>query len=289
MSCFIVNKADTAYAELTTRGTDYNFDDRSGTWNIWNASLFLDGAEYLAMKRYNFMYFNSLKSSHVSSVIIKEVMKLHPSLHNYTLKSDVEFRITTELGELGQTSAPLITKLFDAKSGQLLVERFVKLVFIDNETRRPVNNPEWFLNKHSHVQGIPPELSKMPLPEQPMEVYEYRTVVRYSDLDSNYHANYSLYVKSCMDCVTTASIDKKLVHFSGDICCYPVTFLSVDFLGECFVGDQILIAMWQHSEKLNEFMFFIYKDADKKKLTYVLCQFGLEKMFSKSMPAVSKM
>ncbi|CAC5382094.1 unnamed protein product [Mytilus coruscus] len=289
MSCYIVNKVNTAYAELTTRGIDYNFDDRRGKWSIWNVSLFLDGAEDLVQKRENFMDFRSLKSSHVSSVIIKEVMKLHPSLYDYTYRSDVEFRITIELGELGRTSVPLISKLFDAISGQLLVERFLKLAFIDNKTRRPVNNPEWYLNKNSHIQGVPSELLKMPLPEQPPEVFEYRTVVRYSDLDSNYHANYSLYVKSCMDCVTTASIDKKLVHFSGDMCWYPVTFSSVDFLGESFVGDKIIIVMWQNSEKINEFMFFIYKDTDKKKLTYVICQFGLEKISRRSTPAVSKM
>ncbi|CAC5382093.1 unnamed protein product [Mytilus coruscus] len=195
--------------------------EKNRKWSIWNVSLFLDGAEDLVQKRENFMDFRSLKSSHVSSVIIKEVMKLHPSLYDYTYRSDVEFRIIIELGELGRTSVPLISKLFDAISGQLLVERFLKLVFIDNKTRRPVNNPEWYLNKNSHIQGVPYELLKMPLPEQPPEVFEYRTVVRYSDLDSNYHANYSLYIKSCIDCVTTASIDKKLVHFSGDMCWYP--------------------------------------------------------------------
>ena len=64
-----------------------------------------------------------------------------------------------------------------------------------------------------------------------------RTIVRFIDMNSNFHENQSVYIKFCFDCATTASLSANLVHLTGDINGYPVLDIGIDYLGESFGGE----------------------------------------------------
>jgi hypothetical protein len=53
------------------------------------------------------------------------------------------FTIIRQLCEPGRTTNNTVTKMYDIKSGNLLVERCAKIGLIDNVTRKPVPHPDW--------------------------------------------------------------------------------------------------------------------------------------------------
>lgn len=252
----------------------------TGRWTVWNISLFLDGAEEMAGKVGSFMDTISLKPDNSSMVLIKQVIMINPEIYKFHFLSDASFKFTQQLCEPGRTTNTTVTKMFDIKSGNLLVERCVKNGLIDNDTRKPVPHPDWFVKKYSHLygSGSPSELLRQTIPEPPKDCFQWRTIVRSSDMDTNFHANQSVYVKFCFDCATTASLSEKLVHFTGDINGYPVLDISIDYLRESFAGDELIVVMWQDHNDVSKLSFSIYKTKDKKQLTYVVCHLGLDQL-----------
>jgi hypothetical protein len=73
------------------------------------------------------------------------------------------------------------------------VERCAKIGLIDNVTRKPVPHPDWFVKKYSYLYGSesPPELLRQTIPDPPKNCFQWRTIVRFSDMDSNFHVPYS--------------------------------------------------------------------------------------------------
>jgi acyl-CoA thioesterase FadM len=252
----------------------------TGRWTVWNISLFLDGAEDMAEKGGSFMDATSLKPDNSSYVLIKQVIRINPEIYKFHFLSDASFKITRKLCEPGRTTNNTVTKMFDIKSGNLLVERCAKIGLIDNVTRKPVPHPDWFVKKYSYLYGSesPPELLRQTIPDPPKNCFQWRTIVRFSDMDSNFHANQSVYVKFCFDCSTTASLSGNLAHFTGDINSYSLFDISIDYLGESFAGDELIIVMWQDHKDVSKLSFSIYKTKDKKQLTYVVCHLGLDQL-----------
>ena len=252
----------------------------TGRWTVWNLSLFIDGAEDMAGKVGSFMDAISLQPDNSSNVLIKQVITINPEIYKFHFLSDASFKITQQLCEPGRTTNNTVTKMVDIKSGNLLVKRCVKSGLIDNVTRKPIPHPDWFVKKYSHLygSGSPAELLRQAIPEPPKDCFQWRTIVRFSDMDSIFHANQSVYVKFCFDCATTASLSGKLVHFTGDINSYPVLDISIDYLGESFAGDELIVVMWQDHKDVSKLSFTIYKTKDRKQLTYVVCHLGLNQL-----------
>jgi acyl-CoA thioesterase FadM len=245
----------------------------AGKWNVWNLSLFLDGAETKARESGVFMNWPSFPAKSISLVMIKLVLNINPKVYPFDFMEKRNLRITTHLNEPGTTSYNITTTLTNDDS-EILVERYAKLGRIDNETRRPVKNPEEFLKAFSYLKnkGSPPALTKTDIPKTPTDCFKWCLTTRYSDLDSKLHANQSLYIKSCIDCVTHVSKNGKLVPFHGDMIWYPVTYLAINYLGESFANDELVVNMWQ--EEVSLFNFSIYKSTTQ--VAYIVCKFGID-------------
>lgn len=209
--------------------------------------------------------------------MIKLVLSINPKVHSFDFKDKRNLRITTQLNEPGTTSYSITTTLTNNDS-EVLVERYAKLGRIDNESRRPVKNPEEFLKAFSYLKNkrSPPALTKTDIPKTPTGCFKWCFRTRYSDLDSKMHANQSLYIKSCIDCASHASINGKLVHFHSDMIWYPVTYLAINYMGESFVNDELVVNMWQDKEDVSLFNFSIYKSTTQ--VAYIVCKFGLDLM-----------
>lgn len=279
MAKYIVNKVDKGYAEITVTGIPYHFDDRTGKLSIWNVTVLFEGVHDFLEKRESFMDFHQFKSDDISFVIVKHVWKINPEFFHYNFPNDVRFDFIKKLFAFGRTSYTIYTKV--TQSGKVLAENFMKVVRIDNKSRRPVVNPSWFVDKYSKFKAtdIPVELSKsLEIMEPPNDCYKMIVTVRYSDLDSNLHTNQSVYIKFCFDCATMASERGQLRHFTGDISWFPVIYMSVDYLGESFVGDEILVVLWQDFNDISTLFFSIYNATDKRKLSNVVCKLGLKSL-----------
>ena len=68
-----------------------------------------------------------------------------------SLKPDASFKITPQICEPGRTTNNIVTKMVDIKSGNLLVEKYVKGGIIDSVTRISVPRPVWFVKTYSHL------------------------------------------------------------------------------------------------------------------------------------------
>ena len=139
-----------------------------------------------------------------------------------------------------------------------------------------MKNPEEFLKAFSYLKnkGSPPALTRRDIPKTPTDCFKWCLTTRYSDLDSKLHANQSLYIKSCIDCVTHASKNGKLVPFYGDMIWYPVTYLAINYLVESFANDELVVNMWQDKEEVSLFNFSIYKSTTQ--VAYIVCKFGID-------------
>jgi len=169
----------------------------TGRWTVWNISLFINGAEDMAGKVVSFMDTISLKPDNSSYVLIKQVIRINPEIYKFHFLSDASFKITQQLCEPGRTTKNNVTQMVDIKSGNLLVERCVKSGLVDNVTRKAVPHPDWFVKKYSYLygSGSPAELLRQPMPEPPKDFFQWRIIVKFSDMDTNFHANQSVYVK----------------------------------------------------------------------------------------------
>jgi hypothetical protein len=53
---------------------------------------------------------------------------------------------------------------------------------------------------------------------------------------------------------------------------YPVTYLAINYLGESFANDELVVNMWQ--EEVSLFNFSIYKSTTQ--VAYIVCKFGID-------------
>ena len=211
----------------------------TGRWTVWNISLFLYGAEYMVGKLGSVMDTTSLKPDNAFYVVLKQLLRIKPEIYKIHFLSDASFKITQQICEPERTTNNIVTKMVDIKSGNLLVEKYVKGGIIDSATRISVPRPVWFVKTYSHLYGSesPAELPRQTIPEPSKDCFQWRTIVRFIDMNSNFHANQSVYIKFCFDCATTASLSANLVHLICDINGYPVLDIGIDYLGESFGGE----------------------------------------------------
>ena len=78
--------------------------------------------------------------------------------------------------------------MVDIKFGNQLVQKGLKFGIIDNVTRKPVPHPDWFVKKYSYLYGSesPPELLRQTIPEPSKDCFQWGTIVRFSNMDSNF-------------------------------------------------------------------------------------------------------
>ena len=253
-----------------------------GKWNIWNLSSFMDGAEFQGRRTAKFMDFHAFNSSNIAFPRIKQVFQINPMAYSYNFMSISTLKLTKTLEKTGITSSIIKTDFEDVNTGVLLASRYVKVVGMNTSTRKPVRNPDWYIDKYSYLKdnNVPPELTeKSVIPKFPIDCFIYQTIVRLSDLDFNFHTNQSVYLKMCIDCASAASSSGKLVTFSGDMCWYPLLYADITYIGESFAGDTLDICVWQEEIDPSTLKFLVLKN--EREITYAIFKFSLNKRNAK--------
>lgn len=244
-------------------------------------SLFLDTIESTMEEKADFMNLKTLRSSDSIFVFVKVHMKINDDVYKFDFRSNPGISVKMLAGKPGKSTMPRVSQVFETQTGKCLFERYSKCSQIDLADRRPLKLDSLYLERYSNCADMSKELQKRPTPDQPVSTFLYKTTIRYSDLDQNQHTNNSIYVKSCIDCATIASFSNKLFHFKGDMACYPVYEFIVEYLGETFAGDELVVSMWQDTNDFRNFKFLLYKSGEKQEVSFVECKFGLEKCFNK--------
>lgn len=253
-----------------------------GKWNIWNLSSLMDGAEFQGRRTAKFMDFHAFNNSNIAFPRIKQVFQINPVAYSYNFMSNSTLKLTKTLEKTGITSSIIKTDFEDVNTGVLLASRYVKVVGMNTSTRKPVRNPDWYIDKYSYLKdkNVPPELTvKSVIPKFPNDCFIYQTIVRHSDLDFNFHTNQSVYLKMCLDCASAASLSGKLVTFSGDMCWYPLLYVDVTYIGESFAGDTLDVCVWQEEIDPSTLKFLVLKN--KREITYAIFKFSLNKTNAK--------
>lgn len=261
-----------------------------GRWSPWNLSNFIDGAEFFGRKTGNFMDYKTVVTENMMYARILQTMTINPMVYTYNFLKKAQFKITTNLEKIGNTSVIIRSKLIDVLSGIILADRYIKIVQISAKTRKPVKYPEWFEHKYSYLKETPvPQylMFKSETPEAPAGCFIYKTIVRYSDLDYNAHTNQSVYVKMCLDCATAASCKGLLVSFNRDISLYPLVYFNVRYLGETFTGDELKVCLWQDDSDPSILKFIICRN--ERKVNYTTFKFNLQTTVSEFTRNVSKL
>ncbi|CAC5365036.1 unnamed protein product [Mytilus coruscus] len=185
----------------------------------------------------------------------------------------------TEPGKSGGKSYVWNSVIKDAETQAVLLERAVKLVAADRSLRKPTELPKWFRHKYSapklnRLNNLPDGLrSKSVSAEFPKDCYQWKTKIRYSDLDYYMHTHQSVYTKLCLDAVTSAALSGKLQHFVTDICFYPIESVDITFIGESFAEDELLISILQSKDDCTILYCLIEKE--KKTIAYLEFRLGL--------------
>lgn len=249
----------------------------SGHWSVWGISLLFQANRSVGMVN-SFMDMDDLRTRNVGHVILKQTLDFSPILYRYTYKTRIKLRFVMELKEVGKSSVVFDTCLYDGDTGTRLGRNLLKFVQINTQTRRPQPFPDWFQTKFSHlrVTGRITELNKSILPETPDNCYKWPVIVRYSDLDKNFHSNQATYIKLCMDCATKASNAGYFRHFKNDMCWFNVEKIAINYIGESLADDELVICVWQDEKEETKIYFSVLKE--KKRIMFAEFNFGLEKL-----------
>ena len=251
-----------------------------GKWK--KLSSFMDGAEFQGRRTAKFMDFHAFNNSNIAFPRIKQVFQINPMAYSYNFMSNSTLKLTKTLEKTGITSSIIKTDFEDVHTGVLLASRYVKVVGMNTSTRKPLRNPDWYIDKYSYlkVNNVPPELTeKSVIPKFPIDCFIYQTIVRLSDLDFNFQTNQSVYLKMCIDCTSAARSSGKLVTFSGDMCWYPLLYADITYIGESFAGDTLDICVWQEEIDPSTLKFLVLKN--EREITYAIFKFSLNKRNAK--------
>ena len=127
-------------------------------------------------------------------------------------------------------------------------------VNVDLETRQPKPFPDWWKQKYDFPSDGP--TIDIQVPMKPIsDVFLDKTVVRFTDIDSNNHTNYVSYVKMCLDVFYDGVLRKKYPHGSDVFLNGWLKSLSIVFKSDSVWGDGLRIESWQDARHHDKFHF----------------------------------
>ncbi len=144
---------------------------------------------------------------------------------------------------VGSTSYSYDYQYFNPMTGELLATALFHSVKIDVKTRRPTKIGPDELDQRGITRDVPPR--NFVLSTKPAVSHLYSTKVLSSDTDKNQHLNMSVYIKYFMDAGSSMAIEGKLTGFHGDLAYYDIVKLSITFLGEAVLDDELKTACWE--------------------------------------------
>ncbi|XP_070556516.1 uncharacterized protein [Ptychodera flava] len=185
----------------------------------------------------------------------------HVSTKLYNLAADspqTPVMIRCFLNAIGRTSMGYGHELRTLESNELLGTLAVKVVCVDEKTRRPQAHPDWYINKYLPLVQEP-ETSLMKAHVENESCFRYKTTVLPSDIDNQDHLSYLSFLRYCSDCATVAFQCNAMKKFTGSFTQYKVKSVSLLYLSEANVNDELDIDIWEDGKQSDKLNFIISK------------------------------
>lgn len=183
------------------------------------------------------------------------------------------FDIRTDLYDLSTSKSPLDVKIqhgFVGSSslnssasvitvdGKELLSNINQVVSIDKTTRRPLPLPVWWKEKYeAHGRGF--SALKFEKHEKPASLKAYKVQVARSDIDSNNHTNWTVYVRFAIDGLYH-NVKHGLVKHFTDLEQRGMCRMELLYVGESFDDDVLNVFVWNDDGNINRVKVHIEKN-----------------------------
>ncbi|XP_033733253.1 uncharacterized protein LOC117322445 [Pecten maximus] len=206
-----------------------------------------------------------LAQENMRTFTVQENIVYSPKLHRKASKKNGDLLHRVFFASIGQTSYAFTQDLLDPSSKEQLVHLESKVVNIDPETRRPSKLPSWVTERFSNFEKIDKPILSTRQEDiiPPHDAFKTVTRTRPSDMDSNFHVNFSVFYRFCTDCATEASLAGHYRHFKDDMCWFPVLETKATFLGEAPASVMLDVYSWQDTDHEQRLYFAIYRKNER--------------------------
>ncbi|KAK7489446.1 hypothetical protein BaRGS_00019245 [Batillaria attramentaria] len=176
------------------------------------------------------------------------------ALWTVPLRAQFPYKVSTELEDIGKTSATLFCRLVNKLDNKTLATYRLKMVYVDQTTRRPAPFPDWFQQKYNSgkKQNVKPFVLPKSAPQVPVSAFTYRVTVPAGDVNAANHNNQASYFRYCCDAAQAAISEGHLLSFSPDI-----SEMMGVFAGDSNQGDLLCVSLWQQDDQPNSIRFVI--------------------------------
>ena len=201
-----------------------------------------------------------------------------------------------ELVYVGRSTINLHTNVLLPSRSLTLASCEVQSVLVDRVTRRPTPHPDWWRQRFDHYtdpgRQLKVNVQKEPLEEasgaepissrvtalkgrvpQDLPVSDSLTshdlIVCNSDVDAYGHANWSVYLKYCLDALIMGTGSESAKHLKSR----AVKAAEISYIGEGSVGQQIQVNFWKDKTVPQSVHFHIVSSESKQLVTYAFLQF----------------
>ena len=186
------------------------------------------------------------------------------------------YRFEAWVSGLGKSSFSVCQNMYDHNSGQKLYSATSVMVFSDWQTRKASKLPNWFVSRaEEYLKTINPVMNHVIEKSSdihiPKDSFSYEIKALQSDCDQNNHVNQAAYIKWCSN-VGALAVDAEIYKsFKKDIRLYALEELHVQYIGETFMDETVVVYTWENTNERNAAHFVMKKEETiifKAKLKY---------------------
>ena len=182
------------------------------------------------------------------------------------------YRFGAWLSGVETSSFTVCQNMYDHRSGRKIYSATSVMVFANRQTRKPSKLPDWFVTRAEEFLKTTSPIINHVIEKTsvnqlliPSECFSYEIKALQSDCDSNNHVNQAAYVKWCSDVGALAANAGKYISFKKDIGLYAIEEINVQYIGETFMDETVVVNTWEHSNEHYTAHFVIEK---KEKIVF---------------------
>lgn len=238
-------------------GFSYGDFNKAGKLDLWRVAKHFESGRAIGI---NYGFTKALKLSATVGLFVRyQTIEMYPEFY-FTANVSSPWQMKSHVAHVGRTSYWYKSETHCRRSGKLLAESLCQAVRVSRSTHRPIDllADRFAKFKAAETMTAPPRTvfpSKAP---DRKSTFVLTTKALPSDTDSNQHVNQSACFKYCLDCVSFAAMEGKvLLMFSRDVAYYNVKSFESEYIGEMMAGDEVEVQCWQDDIELCTLYFLL--------------------------------
>ena len=239
----------------------------AGRWSLWSIANIFESTRVIFFNA-GFCYYEKLHDQDHSFYVVNTTYHLTHAANK--LRASIHWGKyspifgTVRIVYVGKSSFTFDTILYDYKTGAQLCSLLLTFVYIDKNTRRSAQFPEWVREAASKLSFLrdarpPDRLEDIPVAPR---AHKYTTKALHSDIDGNGHVNQAVFIRWCSDAEIDAVSKNVYRGFKEDTDIYYIEKIEVKYVREGLVNEQYVVETWQDGKSPLIIHFVISKDND---------------------------